>query len=198
LSGEAVYVDLGGGKNLFVLLGVDRWERRASRMPGRQEGIDGVEGGNDAMIESQLGEGSLNALWLPILVYKLGRTPGEERTMQQRANALLGQAPVEVSLDNLPMVATFADLKKPDTLRVMIPSDINNVLGEGYVLQSVKIQITEESQNVKIAEILTWINSSTNYLLVKCEKNKAELLAGKCWANKGYLQTIDLPPVNLN
>jgi hypothetical protein len=198
LTGEAVYVDLGKGKNLFILLGVDRWERQASKTPGRQPRFDGIEGGQDRLTEEQLGEGSLNALWLPVHVFKLGRSVGEEREMRLRANALLGQTPVEVPSQNLPMVVSFSDLSKPETLRVLRPPEITDVLGQDYSLQSVKMQIVRDSPSAHLEETLGWLNSSTNFLLLKCEKNATELRSGKCWANKGYFKTTNQPPVNLN
>lgn len=193
VTGEAVYVDLGGGKNLFVLLGVDRWDRHASPTPGRQSYIDGIEGGNDSITEQQLGEGSLNALWLPVQVFKLGRTVGEEREMQRRADALIGQAPVEVPLINLPMVGTFADLSKPETFNTLLPAEINKVLGEGYVVQSVKMEITETQQASHINKTLSWLTNQPEKLLFRCSRNETELKHAMCWVRYAHFKILTLP-----
>jgi hypothetical protein len=194
VTGEAVYVDLGGGKNLFVLLGVDRWERMASSTPTNEDGFDGLKGGNDYVLEDNLGKGSLNALWLPIQAYKLGRKPGYEREMQRRANALLGQAPVEVPLSNVPMIGTFADLSRPETFNTLTPSEINKVLGDRYELQSVEMQIVEATASPQLESIIGWLFSKPDFSLVECGNSETELRFGKCWANKRYLKAIKSSP----
>jgi hypothetical protein len=185
LTGEAVYVDLGGGKNLFVLLGLDRWERKASRLPSTQPSFDGIEGGQDSVTEQQLGEGSLNALWLPVHVFKLGRTVGEERDMQRRAMALLGQSPVEVPLINVPMVGTFADLARPETFDTLLPTDIKKTLGEGYALRSVKMQIVKDETGDLIREVLPWLLSFEEPNIVKCPVEKISDVKGACRVKTG-------------
>jgi hypothetical protein len=167
VTGEAVYVDLGGGKNLFILLGADRWERAPASTPGRQGGIDGIEGGNDAIMERQLTLGSLDVLWLPISVYKLGRIPGQERDMARRVNAHRGEAAVDVPLKNVPLIGSFADLQKPETFATSLPTDIREMLGNDYVLQAVKIQIVDEAVSDKMGSILPWLPSNSGALMVK-------------------------------
>lgn len=157
VTGEAVYVDLGHGKNLFILLGSDKWERKPSRTPGRVGGIDGIEGGNDQNIERQLGEGSLNVLWLPIEVYKLGRLPGQEREMARRVDALRSKPPVEVPLLNLPLLGSFVDLQKPESFNAVLPNDISKVLGAGFALQSVTMEIVNERSITQIHSVLPWM-----------------------------------------
>jgi hypothetical protein len=181
LSGEAVYVDLGGGKNLFVLLGADRWERTASRIPSNDEGFDGITGSSirrngDDLDEQNLAEGSLNALWLPVQVFKLGRMPGYERDMQRRANALRGQAPVEVPLVNLPMLGTFRDLAKPETFNAVLPTEIKKLLGDGYVLQSVKMEIAGETNMKAIRTILPWLSKYPEPSIASCNSGTSTAL----------------------
>jgi hypothetical protein len=192
LTGEAVYVDLGGGKNLFVLLGLDRWERKASRLPSTQPSFDGIEGGQDSVTEQQLGEGSLNALWLPVHVFKLGRTVGEERDMQRRAMALLGQSPVEVPLINVPMVGTFADLARPETFDTLLPTDIKKTLGEGYALQSVNLQIVDQNNSAIIESILPWLLKQPEKLLLKCGRSAADLKSPLCWVRYSHFKIQNL------
>jgi hypothetical protein len=177
VTGEAVYVDLGGGKNLFVLLGTDKWKRLASRKPGREESIDGIDGGNDAIVEKNLGEGSLNVLWMPVHIYKLGRKPGNERQMQNRADALLGQPSIQVPFKNLPLIGSFSDLSKPDSFEALVPNEINKVLGDGYVLQSVKIQIVTETPVEKVSLVLPWLGKLVGGLREPPDRMKPDMRA---------------------
>lgn len=174
VTGEAVYVDLGHGKNLFILLGSDKWERKPSRTPGRVGGIDGIEGGDDQNIERQLGEGSLNVLWLPIEVYKLGRLPGQEREMARRVDALRSKPPVEVPILNLPLLGSFADLQKPESFDAVLPKDIGDVLGEGYVLQRVSIQIVETTLSNDIKLSIGWLERFLDRRLKKCSSDQQD------------------------
>lgn len=194
VTGEAVYVDLGGGKNLFVLLGVDRWERMVSSTPSNEDGFDGLKGGNDYVLEDNLGKGSLNALWLPIQVYELGRKPGLEREMQRRANAMYGQAPVEVPLINLPMLGTFVDLSKPETFNTVLPTEINKVLGEGYELKSVKMQMVEDYIVDQIFSITPWLSTNSGALIVKsCSGKVVSASEEFCRVYSGSFKQVKSP-----
>jgi hypothetical protein len=172
VTGEAVYVDLGGGKNLFVLLGADKWERRASRTPGRQGGLN----------YEQMGEGSLNVLWLPVYIYKLGRFPGDEREMQSRVNAIRNSPAVEVPLANIPLLSSFEDMAKQETFNTVPPNDIGKVLGDGYVLKRVTIQVVDEELASKMKALLPWLpTNETAPLLAECR--------GQSGANKTHCRT---------
>jgi hypothetical protein len=202
VTGEAVYVDLGGGKNLFVLLGADRWERTASRIPSNDEGFDGITGSSirrigDDLDEQNLAEGSLNALWLPVQVFKLGRMPGYERDMQRRANALRGQAPVEVPLINAPLMGRFEDLAKPETFNTMLPTKISKVLGDGYVLQSLKMQIVNEEPGEGMRNVLPWLTQAVDRRLRQCNKNDqttsnaCQIGSHQIWASNSAMDYVE-------
>jgi hypothetical protein len=185
VTGEAVYVDLGGGKNLFILLGADKWERALAPTPGRQGGIDGIGGGNDAILERQLTLGSLNVLWLPISVYNLGRIPGQERDMQRRVDKLHGEAPVELPLINVPLMGSFEDVARPETFNTLMPTNVSKVLGDSYVLQAVKIQIVDEAVGDKMQSILQWLSSNSSAsILSSCNGQLATELQGACRAHR--------------
>lgn len=158
--GEALYVDLGSGKNLFILLGRDKWGRIPSRTPGPENGFDGIAGGNDAIYEQQLAEGSLNVAWLPIEVFKVGRMPGNERAMQARANSYLGEGSVDVDFKNLPLLGTFADINKPETFNIVLPTDATKALGPGFALRRVTMQMVNEEPDVsKVKSVLPWLET---------------------------------------
>jgi hypothetical protein len=185
VTGEAVYVDLGGGKNLFVLLGADSWDRLASSTPTNEVDFDGLKDGISNVLADDLGKGSLSALWLPIQVYKLSRIPGHEWDMQGRANALLGQAPVEVPLINVPMIGTFADLSKPETFNTLPPREIDKFLGDGYLLRSVKMQIVEDETSDLIRIALPWLLPFEERSIIRCPVQKIADLKGACRVKTG-------------
>jgi hypothetical protein len=185
-NGEAVYVDLGGGKNLFVLLGADRWERKASRTPDKQRGFDGIKGSSfdkydDDLDETRLAEGSLNALWLPVQVYKLGRKPGYEREMQRRVNDLLGRPPVAVELKNLPLIGTFQNLQIQESFSVLTPYEISKELGEGYTLKSITIQIVSDDVTAKLILLLPWLKGLQGGLREPPDRTKPDMLSSIGW-----------------
>jgi hypothetical protein len=84
LSGEAVFVNLHQGKNLFVTLGNYESGRpfRGWTLPYPGSHLD-TQSQSDDMFDYSKMNGALSALWLPIKFYELGRTPGKEREMQQ-------------------------------------------------------------------------------------------------------------------
>jgi hypothetical protein len=152
VTGEAVFVDLGHGKNLFVLLGADHWDRLASYTPSPETPLDPISA-------KRLGEGSLNVLWLPIYTFNLGRAPGEERLMSSRVNSLRGQLPIQVPLSNIPLIGSFGDMHKPETFVEVSPTEISKVMGEGFVLRSVSVQIVNETTGTQIKSALPWLDT---------------------------------------
>ena len=151
LTGEATYVDLGQGKNLFITLGTldsGRNDEQTNRRIGY-----GVL--NETVDASPL-KGSLNNIWLPINLFKLGRTKQNEREMCQKVSALYGFQPTPVELNSLPTMVTFSDLQKPLTAKAIDPNDLVATFGPGYSL-SVKLQITDEPVSMRIVQVLPWI-----------------------------------------
>ena len=155
LLGEATYVDLGAGKNLFITLG--------TLDSGRKD-----ESTNRILfLERILNEpadylaltGSLDPLWLPIKLFELGRINGQERDMCKRLTKFYGKAAQPVPLNNLPTLVTFSDLHNPLIARIVNPNDLAATFGTGYSL-STKIQITTSSISDKMYEILPWLKSS--------------------------------------
>jgi hypothetical protein len=154
LLGEAVYVDLGGGKNLFVTLGtldaaqpVERWisplNNSSLREPKDYEEM----------------RGALDPLWLPIKIFKLGRTPGAEHEICQRVSKFYGKTAEQVPLNNLPTLVSFSDLHNPLIARVVKPDDLAAIFGVGYSL-AVKIQVTTDNISDAMYDILPWLKSS--------------------------------------
>ena len=53
--------------------------------------------------------------------------------------------PVELTPEAWPMLVTFDDISKPETVRRVNPADLAAVFGEGVRLKAVTLEITEES-----------------------------------------------------
>lgn len=152
LRGEAVYVDLGGGKNLFVTLG-SLYSNRPSLgwlhvNPFREPD------------EYKKMSGSLDPIWLPIKLFRLGRSEGKELEMCTRVSSLYGSAPETVDLNNLPTLVTFTDLLRPETARAVNPYDLSTNFGVGYSLVA-KIEVSNAPITQTIETILPWLLEQT-------------------------------------
>ncbi|MCU0904297.1 MAG: hypothetical protein MUE83_10540 [Tabrizicola sp.] len=66
--------------------------------------------------------------------------------------------PVEVPLEAWPMLVTFDDMAKPETVREVDPEDLAAVFGEGVRLQAVMLEITEEAVTEgRVEGVLGWL-----------------------------------------
>jgi hypothetical protein len=158
LSGEAVFIDLDGGKNLFVTLG-NYESGRPSRgwtlpYPG---GHLNTQNQSDDKFDYSKMNGAISALWLPIKFYKLGRTPGQEREMAKRASKMRGASPIDVPLINLPTVVTFNNLKDPSSIQVVDVKNSSKTLGNGYEIKRVSIELTNDDITRRIKNVLPWL-----------------------------------------
>lgn len=152
VAGEAVYVDLGQGRNLFVLLG--------TMMVGR--GYQGNwEFTNTAVAQYERpARGPLGVLDLPERVFVFQRSPGEEVKITNRVAELRGQPPETVkNIMQLPTLVTFASLQDPESVRVVQPNALEEMLGPGYRLDQVTLQITDDDVTKRIEGILPWLPS---------------------------------------
>lgn len=150
LLGEATYVDLGSGKNLFVTLGTLDAAQPIERWISPEKNSPLVEPADYETIK-----GALDPLWLPIRIFRLGRTAGKEPEMCQRVAKLYDASAAVVPLENLPTLVTFSDLRQPLTAKAVNPFDLGPTIGVGYSL-SAKIQITSEKVTHLIDIVLPW------------------------------------------
>ena len=147
-KGEAVAVDLPGGKTLFALL----------------VGVEG--GGSDAMNYPWLAfqdrlkqsEDYLDDLRL------MRRWRGEiapmplTRSLQKRGVGLGIQNPVACN----PKLVTFSDLADPKTVIEVTPQTIGAVFGSGVNLKRITIEITDDSITKRLSKRLPWLNDYFN------------------------------------
>ena len=68
--------------------------------------------------------------------------------------------PVELTGDLIPMLVTFDDVTKPETVREVDPADLEATFGPGYVLGPVTLAITGEPVTEGPVEAaLVWLNN---------------------------------------
>jgi hypothetical protein len=153
LTGEAVYIDLGNGKNIFITLGVNESSRplKGWVLPFPQRSLD------EPFDYSKM-NGALNALWLPIKIFELGRTPGNESDMSRKLSRHYGFGAISVPVENLPTVVSFKKLADKNSVKVVDVSDLNAALGENYSFKSVQIELTAENPTRNMREILPWLS----------------------------------------
>lgn len=140
--GEAIHVDLGSGKNLFVLL--------TANESGRQSYRD-ESGAMDADLLARFMLARLAKAADPMLKV-LGL-----RDYCAAAGAFAGRPPAEIDTSNLPTLVTFADLNSPESLHVVLPDRIELELGSGYALRRASFQVTTDASQEKIDKLLHWL-----------------------------------------
>lgn len=154
LLGEATYVDLGGGKNLFITLGTLDSGRK-------DESTDHIlfmgrilEEPSDYLKLTA----ALDPIWLPIKLFELGRTYGQEPEMCRRVSRFKDGVAKSVENNNLPTLVTFTDLLQPLTAKEVNPNDLSIAFGAGYSLTA-KIQITTDGVTHTINNTLPWLKT---------------------------------------
>ena len=143
MTGEADYVDLGAGKNLFVLL--------TNRVSGRNNQ------NGDTSRNFDRAKGALDAFALPIkmfgLMWKFGQEP---QLCHDFAVASRIQKP-EIPFGSLPTLVTFSDINNPNSVKVVQPDQFEGEFGAGYKFLKAKIESSAENPQKNIEEILPWL-----------------------------------------
>jgi hypothetical protein len=133
VRGEAVVVELPGGKRLFALLrSGDGDQGYAETLPKHVLGKDRIAG-NDGW------SGSAELYPLPI----------------NRTDTNLG--------DPLPMLVTYADPKDPKSIQRVDPANMAATFGPGVKLKSISIESTEEPVTTGIEKKLPPFGNETGY-----------------------------------
>jgi hypothetical protein len=105
--GDAIFVDLGQGKNLVALL---------------------------AHVDKNLVLDDMNYVALRAYLAATGK-----RVPFSEMSRLTGVVPVKGEL--IPVLVSFADQAMPGTARVVLPDDAEAVLGKGYRLQGISVEV---------------------------------------------------------
>ena len=162
--GEAVAVDLPGGRMLFALLRSDSNTGWASQfMQTLAPKIEG-EPWEERFDNMLLLEGEIV---LPRTFPKTG--PIDERSAY-------------------PMLVTFADLDDPTSVARVDPDDLAATFGEGYELRRITVQLTDDPVTGGIEERLAWFQreAESGGVLVPMIRNRA----GRYEVAPGYDESL--------
>ena len=136
IRGEAVAVDLPGGRTLFALLrsGNDAdWASRVMAMLApdpSDDAEDRFQARFDNLLELE-GEIALPRMWPPTGHLK-------ERSAY-------------------PMLVTFSDIAEPTSVAEVDPDDLAATFGEGYALRRITVELTDAPVTTGIEERLGWL-----------------------------------------
>jgi hypothetical protein len=137
--GEANFVDLGNGKNLFFLL-----TNRAS--------------GRNLIEDFEQPKGALDALKLPLKALDLHWHIGNQRDLVAQLPAARSKGRVYVPFENLPTLIAFKNLSNAESVVVLQPDELSKIYGIAYQLKNVTLEITDDYPQGKIEIILPWLN----------------------------------------
>ncbi len=156
-SGEAVFVDLGDGKNLVVTLTDDRSKRKES----------------------------VEALYLPMRVFPF--TPHDKVHTKADIENAKSKGPVNVPLERLPLVVTFANVSDVTTIERVNPSNIEKSFGSGYRIIRATIEMTGLDLSVGIRKKLNGLFEN-NDGIENCGQLMRLINIDVCW---GDFQTME-------
>jgi hypothetical protein len=145
LIGEAVYIDLGQGKNLFVTM--------TTTASGREIPFFRSYNGYDFTAS----KGAMNPFMIPLNVFHLIWRYGEERELCRTLSLIPNDVDQEVVLTNLPTLLSFWDRHDPNAKSVVEPTNIAKTFGAGYTLTRVLIVPTREPFSPQIEKVLDWL-----------------------------------------
>jgi hypothetical protein len=137
---EALFVDLGAGKNLIVTLFSD---------PARQNSIGSLDMGALATVFCD-NAGMLRSC----------RSYASE--FRQALMNASRHGPYHVNIQKLPELVTLADVNDYKSMERLFPTQIDAVLGSGYAIKSASIEITDEPLVEKIFHYLPWLEKHAN------------------------------------
>lgn len=133
LTGEAVVVEVTPGHYLFALL----------KGAGTTEYMGSVAAASIAEREGRVLDQALFS---------------EVQAKRNRARGV-----IKVPEYQYPMLVTFDDITKPETVREVDPEDLAVVFGEGVRLKAVTLEITEEAVTEgRVEGVLAWLCSYKN------------------------------------
>lgn len=152
VRGEAVAVDLPGGKTMFALLRSDNDIDWASRVfvllaPKRKQTF---EDSLDDVLEVK-GEQALPRMWPAV------------STIPERSA--------------YPMLVTFNDLAKPESVAAVDPDDLAATFGDGVKLKRITVELTDDPVTTGIEERLGWLPSYFDKMLDGQRLNNSEALS---------------------
>lgn len=88
------------------------------------------------------------------------------RAREKHPKDFLGHSPRVMPVKSYPLLVVFEDLNKPETVKQVKPEEIATVFGEGYNLEAMTVQITDEEVTTgRVEQILGWFGALDGKLL---------------------------------
>ncbi len=138
VKGEATIVDLGNGKYLFALL-----SRGGEWQP--------TEYWAEMTFDAQLPDHN------PVDPSPLSE-PDRLRAMYDALTKLRAAAVVPKA--SYPMLVTFGDVNDPKTVKQVAPENLSEVLGAGFALKSITLEVTDEEETEGVVQkTMPWIGN---------------------------------------
>jgi len=153
VTGEALFLDLGGERDLVVAL-----TARGSGRPSKPGGPN-IKTGQIERLTS-----ALSVAELPTFAFNLRLATW--KTFWD-IHAAWRKGKVEVPAAGLPTTVTFTDLADPKSVKLVDPTNLAATFGPGYRITRATIEVTDEPLTTGIEKRLPW--------LVELHKKRARL-----------------------
>ena len=76
--------------------------------------------------------------------------------------------PLDIPRDQYPLMVTFGDLKDPESVQEVDPSNLTATFGPGYKIKSYTVEITDEPVSLeKVSSLLPWLGNASGGSLCK-------------------------------
>lgn len=135
INGEALFVDLGSGKN--VLLTLTTFDAASSNAASPD--------------------------YLPVRIYNFPwGDPGASNAMRVAIEQAKSSAPKLVPFEQLTLMVTFRDLQNPRTLERVDPLKLSATFGPGYALKSVVMRPTNAPITEQLEKRIAWLRGVQN------------------------------------
>lgn len=164
LTGEALFLDLGGGRNLVVTL--TDW---GSGRPFKRVNISQTYQFEDLWKSS----GARSAAALPHIAFQLHMASKKTGADLEAARK---KGKIELPIGRLPTTVTFTDLADPTSVKLVDPTNLAATFGPGYRITKATIEVTDEPLTHGIEKKLPWL---------KTLEQRNLTLAGKRYARIG-------------
>ena len=147
VTGEALFLDLGGGRNLVVTLTAS-----GSGRPFKRVNISQTYQFEDLWKSS----GARSAVALPHIAFQLHMA--SKQTGSDLA-AARKKGKIELPIDRLPTTVTFTNLADPTSVKRVDPTNLAATFGPGYRITRATIEVTDEPLTTGIEKKLPWLKT---------------------------------------
>jgi hypothetical protein len=139
--GEAVYIDLGKGKNLFITL--------TKRLSGR----------NNYNVRSSIIEkgGASNVFGVFLKAYEVPWELGKERELCSTISAKAKLEPKSLSPLDLPTLVTFENINDVKSAQIIQPDELASFFGAGYGTIKSSVALTNDPVSNSLSGLLPWL-----------------------------------------